>query len=54
MAAARQLTKIPGGQTSITFSVFGVSATGRIYAAGANHDPDGDSTDGNSITVNRP
>jgi subtilisin family serine protease len=49
-----QLTKIPGGQTSITFSVFGVSATGRIYAAGANHDPDGDSTDGNSITVNRP
>jgi subtilisin family serine protease len=48
-----QLTKIPGGQTSITFTVFGVSATGRIYAAGANHDPEDDSA-GTSITVSRP
>ncbi len=38
-----QLTKIPGAQASIGFAVFGVSATGRIYAGGANHDPDGDS-----------
>ena len=48
-----QLTKIPGAQTSIGFTVFGVSATGRIYAGGANHDPDPDS-DGTMITVNRP
>jgi subtilisin family serine protease len=48
-----QLTKIPSGQSSITFTVIGVSATGRIYAGSANHDVDGSST-GTSITVNHP
>jgi hypothetical protein len=38
---------------SVTFTVTGVTATGRTYAAASNHDPDGDST-GTSILVLRP
>jgi hypothetical protein len=49
-----QLTKIPGSQASITFTVLGVSATGRIYAGGANHDLDETDSDGTTITVSRP
>lgn len=40
-------------RASIVFVVVGVSKTSYIYAAGANHDPDGDS-DGTRITVTRP
>jgi hypothetical protein len=46
-------SKIPNNRTSTSFSVTGVTKSGTTYLAGANHDPDGDST-GTSITVNKP
>jgi hypothetical protein len=45
--------KISGSQSSVTFSVDGLSRSGWSYAASANHDPDNDS-DGTTITVYRP
>ncbi|MGH2590500.1 MAG: S8 family serine peptidase, partial [Actinomycetota bacterium] len=40
-------------KASTTFTVTGLSVSGKTYEAGSNHDPDGDST-GTSITVFRP
>jgi subtilisin family serine protease len=45
---------ISTGITSVTFTITGVTLSGRIYDGAANHDPDGDSTDGTVIVVNRP
>jgi hypothetical protein len=39
---------------SVTFTVTGVTLAGRTYDASANHDPDGDSTEGTAIDVSRP
>ena len=39
--------------SSMTFTVSGVSASGLTYEAGVNHDPDGDSS-GTAITVVKP
>lgn len=44
---------IKGNQLSVTFSVSGLSWTGGDYAAGENHDPDGDSS-GTFITILAP
>lgn len=40
-------------QTSMTFSVTGLTKSGAVYTSNANHDPDGDSN-GTSITVVKP
>ncbi len=40
--------------SSITFTVTGVSAAGYTYDSASNHDPDGDSDNGNSIVVLSP
>ena len=40
-------------RASIVFVALGLSKTSYVYAAGSNHDPDGDS-DGTRITVTRP
>ncbi|HWL90948.1 MAG TPA: S8 family serine peptidase [Actinomycetota bacterium] len=40
-------------RASIVFFVVGLSKTSNVYAAGSNHDPDGDSN-GTRITVTRP
>jgi len=37
----------------MTFTVSGLTASGRIYLPSANSDPDGDS-DGTTIVVNQP
>jgi serine protease AprX len=47
------LSRQHGKNISVTFSVTGLSLTGSSYDAGANHDPDGDTT-GTSVTVTRP
>lgn len=47
------LSGIPKGHGSRTFTVTSVTASGQTYAAGSNHDPDGDS-DGTSITITKP
>ena len=39
---------------SVTFTITGVTLSGRVYDGAANHDPDGDSTAGTSIVVSRP
>ena len=39
---------------SVTFTVTGVTLSGRVYDGAANHDPDGDSTAGTVIVVSRP
>ncbi|HEX6144211.1 MAG TPA: hypothetical protein VFZ01_15950, partial [Geminicoccaceae bacterium] len=41
-------------QGSVTFTVMSVSSGAGEYASGENHDPDGDSVDGTSITVAKP
>jgi hypothetical protein len=38
---------------SVTFTITGMSKSGFSYAAGSNHDPDGDSN-GTSIVVTKP
>lgn len=40
-------------QTSMTFTVTGLSRAGYTYQSGANHDPDGDSS-GSAITITKP
>jgi hypothetical protein len=40
-------------RASVTFTVSSLSGSGFTYAAGANHDPDGESN-GTSITVLKP
>jgi hypothetical protein len=40
-------------QTSVDFTVSGVTAAGLSYTAGDNHDPDGDNSNGTTITVRR-
>lgn len=40
-------------QTSMTFTVTGLSKSGYTYSAGSNHDPDGDSN-GTSVTITKP
>jgi hypothetical protein len=37
----------------VTFTIAGITATGRVYDGAANHDADGDST-GTVIVVSRP
>ena len=46
-------SSISTGIASVTFTITGVTLSGRVYDAAANHDPDGDST-GTVIVVNRP
>jgi hypothetical protein len=38
---------------SVTFTVTGITASGRTYAAGSNHDVDG-GTNGTSVVITRP
>jgi VCBS repeat-containing protein len=45
-------TGIPSTTTSVMFTVTGMSAPGKAYDAGANHDSDGNST-GTAVTVRR-
>jgi hypothetical protein len=40
-------------ENSATFTVAGIAANGLSYAAGNNHEPDGDST-GTAITILKP
>jgi hypothetical protein len=44
---------IPLAVASRTFTVTNLIASGRVYVATANHDPEADSN-GTAITVNRP
>ena len=44
---------IPTTTTSVTFTITGLTLSGRTYDGAANHDPDNDS-DGTLIVVNRP
>lgn len=44
---------IPTALFNVVFTVNELSKPGRIYASGANHDPDGDST-GTAITIDSP
>ena len=46
-------SSIPTTTGSVTFTVTGVTLSGRIYEPSENHEPDGDST-GTAITVSRP
>jgi hypothetical protein len=39
---------------NVTFTVTLVTKAGATYVATANHDPDGDSSDGTTIVVTRP
>ena len=39
---------------SVTFTITGVTLTGRTYDASANHDTDGDGSTGTTIVVSRP
>ena len=45
---------IPTTITSVTFTITGVTLSGRVYDPTENHDPDGDSTAGTAIVVSRP
>jgi subtilisin family serine protease len=49
-----QKTKLSGAVASVTFTVTGATRSGYTYTPAANHDPDGDSTNGTTIVVNRP
>ena len=46
--------KLATSVAAATFTVTGVAKAGATYSAASNHDTDGDSTAGTSITVNRP
>lgn len=46
--------KINDNKSSVTFTVQNVSSGTASYAPGSNHDPDGDSSSGNAITILQP
>jgi len=41
-------------KASVTFTITNVNASGLTYTASSNHDPDGDSNNGSSITILKP